>query len=297
MVSQGELGRLLDLPSLFGRSAPVELEIGFGNGEFLSRESLAHPERDYLGIEIAWPSVKRALRRLGGPPRGNVRVLCLPAATALARFLSPRSLSLVRALFPVPWPKCERKRIFSRAFLDAVANRLRDDGALELITDDRDLALWTLGQAEGSALGMGMEERGALANTKYERKWESLGKARFFHLRGRKLSHPDPPEPEPTPMKPLVAKGLDTSSYRPRGLSGEISVVFRELVFDRERGEGLLNCKVVEDSFVQEFFIRLTATGEPGCYRLFPALSARVIPTEGVRLALRLAAQAEDDGP
>jgi hypothetical protein len=54
--------------------------------------------------------------------------------------------------------------------------------------------------------------------------------------------------------------------------------------------EGLLNCKVVEDNFVQEFFIRVIEV-ENGIWKLYPALSEHVFPTEGVELALKLAAQ------
>ncbi|MDR2340098.1 MAG: hypothetical protein LBF40_08205 [Deltaproteobacteria bacterium] len=290
LITAEEMARGLELPALFGRVAPVELEIGFGNGEFLNRESLARPERDFLGIEIAWPSVKRALRRLGNPPRKNARLLCLPAWPALSRTIPQKSLALVRSLYPVPWPRNEGKRLFSKAFLSLVASRLEDGGSFHMVTDDPPLAEWALAQSEGSGLALSLKEEGAIQNTKYERKWESSGIESFLHLSGPKAFHPDIPEPKAPPMKPLYLTGLEPSTYRPKGISGPTSVVFRELVFDGNAGEGLLNCKVVEDSFVQEFFIRLRRTEKPDVWKLYPALSERVFPTEGVQLALRLAA-------
>jgi tRNA (guanine-N7-)-methyltransferase len=285
------------LEELFGRKAPVELEIGFGNGEFLHRRSLETPERDFLGIEIAWPSVKRALRRLGNPPRSNARLICQPARSVLERSIPPGSLARVSALFPVPWPKNEKKRLFSRDFLDLLSSRLGDGGLFILVTDHLPLAEWILEESRGTALPLSLENKSQAPDTKYQRKWLESGAALFHHLKGEKRPDPAASAAPEVFVRPLYVENLDPSSFSPRGVTGETTVVFKEFVFDPLLNEGLLNAKVVEDSFVQEFFIRVRKTKDNGPWKLYPAHSERVFPTQGVQLALTLAAEGGKTGP
>ena len=91
--------RPVDWPRWFGRQAPVVVEIGFGNGEFLVREAQAHPERNFIGIEPEWPSVQRACVawRRRAP---NVRLLLVDARIAMERLFSSDSAGPIR-VFPV----------------------------------------------------------------------------------------------------------------------------------------------------------------------------------------------------
>jgi tRNA (guanine-N7-)-methyltransferase len=276
---------------VFGRQAPLDLEIGFGNGERLHRQSLAEPGRDLVGVELAWNSVKRALRRLAAPPRPNVRLLWLPAEPALRLLFAPESLSRVVCLFPVPWPneRQSRKRLFSRPFLDLLANRLAPDGTLHLVTDHEGLARWIMAEAEGSAMELSLSGSPAAMGTKYERKWLSGGQNAFHHIRGAKKAHPPGPPPGTPDMPPRYSSSINPLDYRPEGRSGAPAVVFGELVYDEPKGEGLLQAKVVEDQFVQEFHIRLTRLAD-GRFKVAPALPAQILPTAAVALALDLAA-------
>src|SRR5262245_10036270 len=61
--------------AVFGRAAPLVLEIGFGNGAFLAEQARAHPERDHVGIELSWTAATYLFRRLRAAGLGNVRVL------------------------------------------------------------------------------------------------------------------------------------------------------------------------------------------------------------------------------
>ncbi|MDR2349348.1 MAG: hypothetical protein LBF41_01815 [Deltaproteobacteria bacterium] len=291
LLSPPNLGRKLNLGELFKREAPLELEIGFGNGEFLNRSSLERPGHDFIGLEIAWPSVKRALRRIGEPPRENVRIICLPAAQTLYRHFPEKSVSVARALFPVPWPKEKHanKRLFSKAFMELLASRLADGGRFHMVTDDLNLARWTEKEAEGGSLPLSLSTKEGILDTKYERKWKEGGRETFYHLEGEKKSHPDIGEPESKDMRPAILENLDPETYNPKGITGDLTVIFRGLTYDPAKGEGLLNTKVVEGSFIQEFFIRIHKTPD-GRHKLYPALSNSVFPTEGVQKALALAA-------
>ncbi|MDR2459404.1 MAG: hypothetical protein LBE38_01275 [Deltaproteobacteria bacterium] len=294
-MSASELNKLKPWPEIFGRIAPLELEIGFGNGEYLHRKSLEEPHHDFVGLEISWPSIKRALRRLGNPKRDNVRLICLHAEPALSFYFAPSSIKIARCLFPVPWPREKNtpKRLFSRSFLDLLASRIQADGYFHLVTDEKGLAQWTLSESLSSNLPLELTECEAQLDTKYERKWEGMGQKIFYHLKGSpKTIH----FLERTPkvlMQPLYINSLDPKSYNPKGITGDICVLFRGLTFDGEKGEALLNTKVVEGSYIQEFYIRFSLQAD-GRWKLYPSLSNQVFPTEGVQKALILAATVND---
>lgn len=127
----------LDLDSLFSRSAPKVVEIGFGNGDNLLALAQAHPERDYLGVEVHRAGVGRLLLGAETAALANLRVICHDAVEVLTRQLPERSLAEVLILFPDPWPKKRhhKRRLIQPAFVDLVAGRLERGGVLRLATD------------------------------------------------------------------------------------------------------------------------------------------------------------------
>ena len=82
----------LDLDAVFGRSDPVTLEVGFGDGEFLCDLARRHPERDHLGIELAWKPTKRLFRRLDSEGLTNIRVITADAHLIVAELLARHSI-------------------------------------------------------------------------------------------------------------------------------------------------------------------------------------------------------------
>ncbi len=130
-------GAVFDWKQIFGREAPRVLEIGFGNGESVLAQALAHPEQDYLGIEVHRPGVGRLLARLSAQDIKNVRVVCSDAVEVLADCIPPHSLSCVELYFPDPWPKTRhhKRRIVQPEFADLVAQALRPGGRWLLATD------------------------------------------------------------------------------------------------------------------------------------------------------------------
>jgi tRNA (guanine-N7-)-methyltransferase len=136
-AATGPSTRTLDLDSLFGRRAPRTVEIGFGNGENLAKIAAAHPERDYLGIEVHRPGIGRLLLALEALHLTNVRVICHDAVEVLARGIPQHGLDEVVILFPDPWPKKRhhKRRLVQGAFVELVAQRLCPGGVLRLATD------------------------------------------------------------------------------------------------------------------------------------------------------------------
>jgi tRNA (guanine-N7-)-methyltransferase len=127
----------LDLTALFGRSAPRVVEIGFGNGENVAALAGAHPERDYLGIEVHRAGVGRLMLAAETAQLRNVRIVCHDAVEVLEHQIITESLAEVLILFPDPWHKKRhhKRRLIQPSFVELVVTRLQHGGMLRLATD------------------------------------------------------------------------------------------------------------------------------------------------------------------
>jgi tRNA (guanine-N7-)-methyltransferase len=136
----------LDWPSLFGRVAPVVLEVGFGMGETTANIAAGNPAIDYLGIEVHAPGVGSLLRQVDERALTNVRVISHDAVEVLRHMVPPASLSGVHIFFPDPWPKKRhhKRRLIQPEFASLVASRLATGGYLHVATDWEDYALQVL---------------------------------------------------------------------------------------------------------------------------------------------------------
>jgi tRNA (guanine-N7-)-methyltransferase len=127
----------VSLEQLFGRQAPRTLEIGFGNGEHLASLAAAHPERDYLGIEVHRPGVGHLLMLAEKNGLTNLRASSHDAVEVLRDQITPGSLDEVLLLFPDPWHKKRhhKRRLVQPPFVELVASRLASGGVFKLATD------------------------------------------------------------------------------------------------------------------------------------------------------------------
>lgn len=127
----------LDAVVLFGRRAPLVLEIGFGMGEATAAMAAADPGVDVLAVDVHTPGIGALLHLVGELGLTNVRVASGDAVVLLRDLLAPASLAEVRAYFPDPWPKNRhrKRRLVSPAFARLAAERLVPGGRLLLATD------------------------------------------------------------------------------------------------------------------------------------------------------------------
>ena len=177
--------RPLEPARLFARTAPCTLEIGFGNGANLAALAQAHPERDYLGVEVHRPGVGRLLLALEQQRLGNVRVICHDAVEVLERQIAPASLAEILVLFPDPWPKKRhhKRRLIQPPFVALLERALAPGGVLRLATDWQPYALEMLAVL-GAAPGLrNLAPGGGFARRPAERI------PTRFELRGTRLGH------------------------------------------------------------------------------------------------------------
>jgi len=127
----------LDLGAVFGREAPTVLEIGFGNGDTLVQQATENPDKNYIGIEVHEPGVGHCLLKATEAGISNLRLLMHDAIDVLTQQIPLASLSRVNLYFPDPWPKKRhhKRRIVQHDFLTLIADRLQDDGTLNIATD------------------------------------------------------------------------------------------------------------------------------------------------------------------
>jgi tRNA (guanine-N7-)-methyltransferase len=119
---------------LFGRTAPLHLEIGTGNGSFFAAMASAHPECDFVGVEIRFKRVVQGAKRIVSLP--NARMVRYDAFF-LDDLFGPASLAAIYLNHPDPWPKGkhEKNRLISRGFLSWAADALAPGATLRLKTD------------------------------------------------------------------------------------------------------------------------------------------------------------------
>lgn len=170
-------------PEVFGRQAPVVLEIGFGMGDSLLEMAQAEPDKDFVGVEVHPPGVGRLINNAAEQQTKNLRVYMADALDVLQDCIPDQSLSRVQIYFPDPWHKKKhnKRRIIQPEFIQLLRTKLSIGGLIHLATDWENYAeqmLEVMSQAEGfrNQAGDGYAERPAFRPvTKFERRGERLG--------------------------------------------------------------------------------------------------------------------------
>lgn len=144
----------IDLNTLFGRQAPKILEIGFGMGETSAHIAEAHPENDYLGIEVHTPGVGSLCKLIAERGINNQRIIQHDAVEVLRDMIAPDSLAGVHIFFPDPWPKKRhhKRRLIQAPFVALLASRLQVGGYVHCATDWEEYAQQMLEVLTGETL-------------------------------------------------------------------------------------------------------------------------------------------------
>jgi tRNA (guanine-N7-)-methyltransferase len=132
-----QLPRPWEPAALFGRSAPLEIEIGSGKGLFLCSAAGIHRERNFLGLEIAHRYARYAAARLAQRGLSNAVVVSGDAQRVFAELIPAASLAAVHVYFPDPWWKARhrKRRVMNPAFVIHIERTLQPGGELQFWTD------------------------------------------------------------------------------------------------------------------------------------------------------------------
>ncbi|CAG1021763.1 tRNA (guanine-N(7)-)-methyltransferase [Patescibacteria group bacterium] len=174
-----------DLNTVFGHDAPIIMEIGFGNGEALAHIAKAHPENNYIGIEVHRAGVGHLMMLLEQQNIQNVRIYCHDAVEVLEQKIPDGALTGVHLFFPDPWHKKKhhKRRIVSPKFLDLLNKKLKIGGYFHAATD------W---QAYAESMLAVLSENPAFENTSPTSDYCSRPDYRpltKFEQRGLRLGH------------------------------------------------------------------------------------------------------------
>ena len=133
---------IVDLDQAFGRSAPKILEIGFGMGETTAAIAAAHPENDYLGIEVHTPGVGSLLKQIAALELTNLRVIQHDAVEVLTQMIASSTFDGVHIFFPDPWPKKRhhKRRLIQPPFVALLVERMKPGAYLHVATDWQEYA-------------------------------------------------------------------------------------------------------------------------------------------------------------
>ncbi len=301
--------------AVFGRTAPLALEIGFGNGDFLAAAARARGERDHVGIELSWTAATHLFRRLQDSGTTNARVVLGDAEELVRRLFAPDSLAEVTVNHPCPWPKSRHhaRRLLARDFLALLAERMQPGARFTVVTDHAEYAQW-LGKelAAQSALVSchATAEVSALpgrAATKYQLKAMAQGIPIHYFEWHKPASAARAPLAAPAlgeiPMPTLTLGGAVATpalfeGFRPvlfRELEGGVEVVVKlQAVYRRTEPQldapvWLLEAFVQEGRLGQQFALDVVALGTS--LLLKPSKLGQPYPTHGVKRAVWCAAR------
>ncbi|MCK5179659.1 MAG: tRNA (guanosine(46)-N7)-methyltransferase TrmB [Candidatus Omnitrophica bacterium] len=298
LVSPYDLKRPIDWNAQFSRSAPTDVEIGFGMGETLMRMAQESPERNFIGVEQHWKRICKTLRVMtksqSSAPETfkNVRILRVDARVVFQRLFAPRSIDTVYCLFPCPWPKKGhvKHRLFNNGFLRLLNNRLKKSGTIRIVTDFYPYFQWVLAQAQGAGFCAETATVRPQYDTKFERKWRDEGQEEFFKLDLFKKRHIEAPVKKDIVLKSYTLNEFDFDRLQLKDETGKVSVIFKDKVFDRGQQKVMVHAIVAEEHLTQHFWSAIVKNEKT--WRIARAEGQNFFPTPGIAKALELVYEA-----
>jgi tRNA (guanine-N7-)-methyltransferase len=178
---------------IFGRRAPLEIELGTGKARFLIQAAGTNPARDFLGVERSLSYYRISSRRISRARLPNARIVRADARMFVDGCLAAGSVRAFHIYFPDPWPKKRqrKRRLLDGVFLELLASKLEPGGLLRIATDHPGYAgeLGPLLQTVPQFEELDWDSLPAPPPTHYEIKYSAEGRSiRRFLLRKRQGS-------------------------------------------------------------------------------------------------------------
>src|SRR5271154_3211826 len=168
----------IDPPAIFGRRAPIEVEIGAGKGEFIIERATEFPERDFIAVELSATITRVLAVRCGRAGLNNLRVVRMDARTLVNLMLPDASVGAYHIYFPDPWPKERhvKHRLFTPTLVASLFRTVEPGATAYIATDVRDYSaeIFPMMLAAGFIRAVGAAPRAARARV--ARKYVAAGK-------------------------------------------------------------------------------------------------------------------------
>jgi tRNA (guanine-N7-)-methyltransferase len=179
----------LDFDEIFSRPAPVEIDLGCGDGLFLAALAQQNPAHNFLGLERLVGRLRSVCRKVARLDLKNVRVLRVESSYAVAHMLPANSITTFHLLFPDPWPKRRhhRRRAFTPEFLFSIHRALIAGGLFHVATDHTDYFHQIEKVITEADVFIISDEQNDFPSTTFERKFVARGLP-IYRLLLRKVS-------------------------------------------------------------------------------------------------------------
>ena len=183
-----------DWEELFGNRNPLNLEIGFGVGNFIIEMGIREPNENFIGIDFYHKGIRKVITRIAKYEICNARIVYGDAKEKLPLLFAPEELNRIYINFPDPWPKKRhhKRRLIKPDFIKVLAEKLRCDGEIHIATDHEAYAMEILGffkkdqlLKNKNGLGTFLFQKEGVPKSKYEKKFISAGE-RIFYLEYKK---------------------------------------------------------------------------------------------------------------
>ncbi|KMP11652.1 tRNA (guanine-N7)-methyltransferase [Candidatus Nitromaritima sp. SCGC AAA799-C22] len=178
-----------DWEEVFGNPNPLNLEVGFGVGNFLIEMGIREPDENFIGMDFYHKGIRKVITRIDKYQVQNVRIVYGDAKEKLPILFNDEELSRVYVNFPDPWPKKRhhKRRLIKPAFIQIMAEKLKSGGEVHIATDYEPYAVEILEFFEKepalknkSGFGTFLSQKKGVPQTKYEKKFLSAGEKIFY---------------------------------------------------------------------------------------------------------------------
>ena len=174
----------LKAEEVFHNGAPLDVDLGCGDGSFLIKMAEHHPERNFLGVERLLGRVRKVSRRAEKLGLENAKILRLEAKYTAEWLLPHSSVSRLHLLFPDPWPKARhhKRRLVQEPFLKAVEDLLIPGGEFLFKTDPEEYFEWAQEEVaaySGLKIVEWPEDAFFYAETDFEQQWAAEGRSTY----------------------------------------------------------------------------------------------------------------------
>lgn len=274
---------------IFGNDNPVELEIGFGNGEYLAKLSEERPEINFVGFEEYCHRIHRTLRKLSRNTSQNARIFRMDIRPALNYLFAPNSLQYIHCLYPPPWPKKSdiKHRLFTSDFLKLVNSRLILGGVLKIVTDHYPYMVWIQENIEGTGFSKEFKKIAASYDTKFEKKWVGTGQKEFYELLLTKKDPIDVPVKKEMMLKHYILDHFSADEFHMQDYSeSNMAIVFKDILYDQKRRIAMIQVLVTDEHIFQN--IRVVVIQVQNGWKMNLAEGTMMMPTAGVSKAMDL---------